>query len=738
MATTNATINVQVNGLSNLDKLSAGVDNIQKKFSGLKGAIFAAGFASLGQSALAMADDLQDLSNATGIATARLVEFKKALATSGGEADQMPTAINTFVRSIDEAAQGSLKAQDSFRQLGISLDDLRKLSEQELLVKTLEQIGKIEDPSRRAALMMDKFGKSFKTVDPQELAAKLNATRGSADGYALSIKRAAELNDQLATASGTLKMAFLEAFSPIIGMISQFNSAMEEGTGKLDALITGFKLLGAAIIIAFTVSGIGAIVRVIGTIGRGLSAIMPAATIAGNTLKSIFASQGTVMVALRGVGALIGVIVGGLASIAGFTGLIGGGGAEKSNTAESDKSAAEAAQEAARAQREVADALAKKTAEIRRSSEAFSKANADQLDAINLESQLIGKSKEYQDTIRAQETIYKRSADEADKLRAAKASLSEEEQRGGLGKIYDEQIAKIAKLAEVDAQRVAKLVANNTQLQSAEQFRLFGIQNQIDKSKELQTIQDDIAKMSMNEIQRKYYDIEAAARASARAAIDAEAARRGSPLNAEEQKRYYDEALKGTEALKTAQGRLYENSRMFNTGWNTALRDFVDNATNAATQAQQIFSKVTSSMEDAFVNFAKTGKFEFKSMVNSILEDLLRMQIKASLAKIMGLSSTSPSGGLFGGKIIPGILASGGPVSQNRPYIVGERGPELFLPSSNGQMVPNKDLPGSGTTVVYNIQAVDAPSFQALVARDPAFIHAVAMAGGRAYPASRR
>lgn len=44
--------------------------------------------------------------------------------------------------------------------------------------------------------------------------------------------------------------------------------------------------------------------------------------------------------------------------------------------------------------------------------------------------------------------------------------------------------------------------------------------------------------------------------------------------------------------------------------------------------------------------------------------------------------------------IIPG-LAEGGPVSSNSPYIVGEVGPELFVPSSNGTIIPNDKLGGT-------------------------------------------
>jgi hypothetical protein len=42
----------------------------------------------------------------------------------------------------------------------------------------------------------------------------------------------------------------------------------------------------------------------------------------------------------------------------------------------------------------------------------------------------------------------------------------------------------------------------------------------------------------------------------------------------------------------------------------------------------------------------------------------------------------------------------------NRPYMVGERGPELFVPQTSGSITPNNRL-GSGVTVspVYNIDA---------------------------------
>ena len=58
---------------------------------------------------------------------------------------------------------------------------------------------------------------------------------------------------------------------------------------------------------------------------------------------------------------------------------------------------------------------------------------------------------------------------------------------------------------------------------------------------------------------------------------------------------------------------------------------------------------------------------------------------------------------------IPG-LAVGGPVNAGSPYVVGEKGPELFVPSSSGSIVPNGAMGSSGggssgVTVNYNIAA---------------------------------
>jgi len=45
----------------------------------------------------------------------------------------------------------------------------------------------------------------------------------------------------------------------------------------------------------------------------------------------------------------------------------------------------------------------------------------------------------------------------------------------------------------------------------------------------------------------------------------------------------------------------------------------------------------------------------------------------------------------------------GGPVAGGNPYIIGEKGPELFVPSTNGTVIPNNQLKKSGSSVDLNI-----------------------------------
>ena len=67
-------------------------------------------------------------------------------------------------------------------------------------------------------------------------------------------------------------------------------------------------------------------------------------------------------------------------------------------------------------------------------------------------------------------------------------------------------------------------------------------------------------------------------------------------------------------------------------------------------------------------------------------------------------AGTGTGGGLLGGLFKP--RATGGPVTAGSKYLVGEKGPELFVPGRSGTIVPNNQLGGgAATNVVVNVDA---------------------------------
>ncbi len=167
----------------------------------------------------------------------------------------------------------------------------------------------------------------------------------------------------------------------------------------------------------------------------------------------------------------------------------------------------------------------------------------------------------------------------------------------------------------------------------------------------------------------------------------------------------------------------YEASRTFEHGWNEALRNFIEDSTDEAAKAKNIFETFTKGVEDAFVNFAKTGKLSFKDLLDSMVEMLIRSQVQKLMGSLLGAMGTGGGGGGIGGffKSIFG-LAKGGPAQGGRPYIVGEEGPELFVPKTSGTVVPNGAMGGQTvnniTYITNSISAVDAKSVAQLFAEN--------------------
>ena len=127
-------------------------------------------------------------------------------------------------------------------------------------------------------------------------------------------------------------------------------------------------------------------------------------------------------------------------------------------------------------------------------------------------------------------------------------------------------------------------------------------------------------------------------------------------------------------------------------------------AENAFNRTKQISEGVAQAFGDAFksiITGTKSVKDAFKNMARAIIDQLIQVLI---IQQIVGVVGTGGAGS--GGRGLAGILsgtsgtrAMGGSVTAGKPYLVGEKGAELFIPHSAGRIEPNNSM-GGGQVVV--------------------------------------
>ncbi len=115
--------------------------------------------------------------------------------------------------------------------------------------------------------------------------------------------------------------------------------------------------------------------------------------------------------------------------------------------------------------------------------------------------------------------------------------------------------------------------------------------------------------------------------------------------------------------------------------------------------SKQAGETIAGAFEDAILSGNKLGE-TLRALAQDLLRLLFRQQITEPLAKGIG------------GFINAMFRADGGPVTSGRPYVVGERGPELFVPANSGKIIPNSAMRSGGgspamggVTINYNIAA---------------------------------
>ena len=117
---------------------------------------------------------------------------------------------------------------------------------------------------------------------------------------------------------------------------------------------------------------------------------------------------------------------------------------------------------------------------------------------------------------------------------------------------------------------------------------------------------------------------------------------------------------------------------------------------------EKIGLEILDSVKDGIAGLIK-GTSTLSDLLNNVANKFLDVALNQALfGSVLG-SAGDKGGGLFGAL---GLFANGGRPPVGKPSIVGEKGPELFVPRSSGTIVPNNKLGGGGSTsVVVNVDA---------------------------------
>jgi lambda family phage tail tape measure protein len=596
------------------------------------GAVAGAALTAMTYKAMQFSDEMSDLSDATGLSIAKILQLSNASQRAGGNFEGGSKAITKFIQNIDAAASGSDEMQKSFAKAGVSLDDLANLSVEQLLNKTSQGIAKIGDEATQTGTKMDLFGKSMRLVNMGIFNKYIEQGTEEFKAYEAAIKAGADLTDKFEVASNRLGLTFIKNVMP---PLTKFFEVINVDGGIAEKVFEGI----------------------------------------GNVIYGATISLQRMQTASEQIGIIWSFI-----------------------------------------KRDIS----------------FEDMNKQLMNADNNFALAIHSLREYRKEVAKGSTpdmpvdrVGRKIEQGAEAKKAAEAAKKEAEKQA--------EMLKVAKLISDEY--------NRQQVYSAQQL---AIRNQmLGMTQDERRVQEAINQVTgetsrmIDEITKKRED---AAGRGANETVIAE----------------YDKQIAKVYELQDiyiAMARTIEETsiasqRTFSYGWNVALNQFAENAYNYATMAEEVFSTLTGNMTEAINTFVDTGKFSFRSFAESVIKDLIKIQLRMQMMQLFSMGMKA-FGGFIGGAPAPvqlgGGFADGGEPPVGVPSLVGERGPELFVPSRAGTIIPNHQLSaamgGGGTTIngpyIASMNAIDTQSGIQFLAKNKMTIWSMNQSANRSIPAGR-
>jgi hypothetical protein len=737
----NIDINVNVAGNAGraLNSLNADLNKVSASFANMRNAIGGLALGSLVNNLLNTSAALVDLAKATGLTVEAVKGLSDAISDNGGNSEKAGQILVKFTDTLDQARRGIREAQQAFEGVGIPVKDLSK-SNSELAIRFAENVGKMaefEGEARAAGAAAEVTGKGIRTIDLKGFGSDARGAVDAAKQYTGAIQNADKVQEQLEKTIRKAKDELLLFLKPVLDFL-----ATEEGW---KAFTTTIKTLAVIFGVMFGAKMIKSIydfnkqLETTELLGRklGKNPLLKLALLAGGAF------------AIDKLAEKMGILND-------ETDILG----KSAKDVDFDK----LAQEANNQEGQQSDVSTRETDQKKKSLKDMGKAYEDQIDAIrrNTQEQInalkVGEDQAAIDKVKAD--IEKNAADAVERYNQEKAKLDTKKD-ADLIAVIEAQIAAINKRKDADITAAQEEVSALQQLQNAnEQFyaqletSFMEYQNAVANDEALQQLRDQ------TELVGKYgKELEIL---QAKQKIDQELRAKNNKLTEEQVKLSYDMAkaiqannlaevdnikikLEGIQRIKDANERAAADQKA-QTEQNIkdsdmATKTIYEQITNAVARTREQLKQynfgdsLVQNLSQAIDTFIETGKFKFKDFAGALLKEWIAMKAKMHIFDVLdglsqGLKNIFSGGSFFGGggaggnifgSLFKGIgkifgFAEGGSPPVNRPSIVGEAGPELFVPKTAGTVLPNDMLGGmrdrqvTNNYITNNINALDSKS----------------------------
>lgn len=638
------------------------------------GALGAGAFITLAKNTIDAAEAMSELSARSGVSVESLAGFQYAATQTGASTEDFAKAIKFLNKNISEAGTGNKALRSLFQDLGMDAAAEGAINAEQALLQLADVFPRLNDADK-VRVAMDLLGKSGEALVPALSGGRSELEEMIATGQRLNpitqeqAKLADDFKDSVARLSTALGVSLLPLLDRLLPILESMNNDMADSAGKSSVMSTAM---------------------------AGLGKVFETVVVMGSEVAFV----------LRGVGTEIGGIAAQIGALARFD---LGGFRSIGKAMKEDAAAARAEHDKFIASVMGADAKAKQQREalalLDRSGVGLGnegRARAGGKPNIKLSPVVSGKGKggakgkstgeRFIDSLKEQVETFGKTESAMLRYRAGIAGVSKEAE-AYIQKLEAMKVAKDEEVARQDAQIASTddLIASLNRKEMADSDA-----DQVIESLKRST-QEYVAEIDFEASMLGKVAVEQEI-LTAQRMIDLEVMRASINMDEEKVKKLKELAEEMKKGVEEAIKNKNAGEKM-----NASLKNGIDR------------------VADAFGNFLETGKIKFKDFIKSILIEQAKIELKK------GLTGASSGGGLLsmvlgwvGGGSFGGARANGGPVTGGLPYLVGERGPELFTPNNSGYITPNNRMGGGGIVINTNIDARGAdagmlPKIQAIV-----------------------